>query len=60
MNQDLNTLICLFHKQTSRRRMRLEKILKSGVPRSANVTTIGLDGSNIAASQLQPSGAQCS
>ena len=49
MNQDLNTLICLFHSRHHAADA-LENILKSGVP-EANVTTIGLDGSNIAASR---------
>ena len=49
MNQDLTTLICLFH-HSDQAHAALQDILKADVP-EANVTLIGGDGSNIAASR---------
>lgn len=49
MTTDLNTLICLFHHK-NQAQAALEDVLKAGVP-EANTTVIGLEGSNIQASE---------
>lgn len=49
MNQDLTTLICLYHSK-DHAQIAMEKVLAAGVP-EGNVTIVGLDGSNIAASR---------
>lgn len=49
MNQDLTTLVCLYHSK-DHAQIALEKILAAGIP-EGNVTVVGLDGSNIGASR---------
>ncbi len=49
MNQDLTTLICLYHSPRHAQTA-MEKILEAGVP-EANVTLVGAEGSNIATSR---------
>lgn len=49
MNQDLTTLICLYHSK-DHAQIAMEKVLAAGVP-EANITVVGLDGSSIASSR---------